>query len=172
MYEYSACMCTTCLPGAQWDQKKTVHLLEMEKTDRYEVPWGCWESKPGPLQKQQPFFITESTLQSPNTVSFLFWFELDEQMPAMQSHLTKCWQHWLPTYIPYDKLTTQNNLEMWFYLSSLFEVEAMKHHSLWTTGTEDQINNELSKVATETRPGSGNENPVLDLPKNHAFKQY
>lgn len=71
----------------------TLDLLELEKTDLCELPSRCWESNPGPLQKQQLIFITESTLQSPYLTHLAFYSELDEQMPAMHSHLTKCWQH-------------------------------------------------------------------------------
>lgn len=33
-------------------------------TDSYELPWGCWELNPGPLE-EQPVLLTVSHLSSP-----------------------------------------------------------------------------------------------------------
>jgi hypothetical protein len=33
-------------------------------TDGWELPYGCWELNPGPLEEQQVFLIAEPSLQS------------------------------------------------------------------------------------------------------------
>lgn len=50
------------VPHVLRDQKETLDFLELEKTDGCELSCGCWESNPGPLQKRQLLFTTESPL--------------------------------------------------------------------------------------------------------------
>lgn len=61
------------------DQKGTLDFLELGKTDGCELSCGCWESNPGPLQKQQLLFTTESPLAGVQTVSLEFCSGLEEK---------------------------------------------------------------------------------------------
>lgn len=168
--EYFACMClcTTCAQRSKGD----VRFPRTGENRRLRAVVWVLGIKPRSSAKMTTALYHGVTSRCTNTVSLEFCSELEEKTQLCNHTLldagrTNC----LCTHCML--LTTHDNWEMWFHLSSFFEVEAMKHHSLWTTGTEDQINDELSKVVTETRPGSGNPvHEIRSMHKIHAFKQY
>ena len=57
------CLYTMCVPGTCGSQKGAPDLLELELTDSCELPCGCLELNPGPLEEQPMLFTTEPSPQ-------------------------------------------------------------------------------------------------------------
>lgn len=63
---WPVCMHIYICHGAHRSQKRKPDPLKSElKVVEHQPPCGYWKTDPGPLQKQQIFLITESSLQSP-----------------------------------------------------------------------------------------------------------
>ena len=67
-------------------------LLELElQIDSYELPCGCWEVNPGPLEEQPVFLTTEQSLQ-PQIPSILTRIRtaINVKKPSNPSPVVKC----------------------------------------------------------------------------------
>lgn len=57
------CLCTTCTSDVHTGQKRVSDPSRPGVTEGCELPCGCWELNPGPLQEQPVLLATEPSLQ-------------------------------------------------------------------------------------------------------------
>jgi hypothetical protein len=56
-------MCTMCMLCGQRGQRRALNFLKPGVTDGCELPSGCWELNPGPLEEQQVLLTAEPSYQ-------------------------------------------------------------------------------------------------------------
>lgn len=82
-------MYTMCMPGALKGQG-SVGASGTGITGGCEVPWGCWEPNPGPLEEQRVLLATEPSLQ-PQHRTFFKHFSVCLQLCNNHRHDMSVW---------------------------------------------------------------------------------